>query len=140
MSTIYYIASLVKSYSLPIVCIKDGAYLNQEYENSKLNTIVLSHEFVNVIPVHKHIAIELSESPSTGYCWYYTLSDPSILALEEKKTFDFNKPNVVGGSIQIIWKFKCLKCGECKVHFTYYKSWKREPFFLDEYTYIVKVE
>ena len=84
--------------------------------------------------------IELDQSPSTGYCWYYTISDPSILALEEKRTFDFNKSNIIGGSLQIIWRFKCLKRGECKIHFAYYKSWKRESQFLDEYTYIVKVE
>lgn len=120
--------------------IKDGDYLNQEYENSKLNTIVLSDAFINVIPVQEHIFIELSESPSTGYCWYYTILDPSIIALEYKRTFDFNKPNIIGGSHQIIWRFKCLKCGESKIHFAYYKSWKREPLSLYEYTYIVKVE
>jgi predicted secreted protein len=114
--------------------------LNQEYENSKLNTVVLSHEFINVISIHEHILIELTESPSTGYCWHFTISDPSILALEEKRTFDFNKPNIIGGSLQIIWRFKCLKSGECKINFAYYKSWKRESCSLDEYTYIVKVE
>jgi predicted secreted protein len=120
--------------------IKDGDYLNQEYENYKLNTIVLSHKFINVIPVHEHMLIELTESPSTGYCWHHTISDPSILALEDKKTFDFNKPNIIGGSLQIVWRFKCLKRGECKIQFAYYKSWKMESFFLDEYTYVVKVE
>ncbi len=114
--------------------------MNQEYENSKLNTIVLSHEFINVVSIDEHILIELTESPSTGYCWHFTISDPSILALEEKKTFDFNKPNIIGGSLQIIWRFKCLKSGECKINFAYYKSWKRESCSLDEYTYIVKVE
>jgi predicted secreted protein len=114
--------------------------LNKEYANSKLNTIILSHNFINVISIHDHMFIELTESPSTGYCWYYTISDPYILTLEEKKTFNFNKPNIVGGSLQIIWKFKCLKCGECKIHFSYYNSWKSESFALDEYTYIVKVE
>lgn len=114
--------------------------MNQEYENSKLNTIVLSHEFINVISIHEHILIELTESPSTGYCWHFTISNPSILALEEKRTFDFNKPNIIGGSLQVIWRFKCLKCGECKINFAYYKSWKRESCSLDEYTYIVKVE
>lgn len=120
--------------------IKDGDYLNQEYEISKSNAIVLSHKFINVIPLHEQMLIELTESPSTGYRWHYTISDPSILVLEEKKSFDFNKPNIVGGSLQVIWRFKCLKCGECKIHFAYYKSWKREPYSLDELTYIVKVE
>jgi len=114
--------------------------LIEEYENSKLNTIILSSEFINVIPIDKNMIIELTESPSTGYCWYYTLSDPSILELENKETFNFNKANILGGSQQIIWNFKCLKCGECKIHFTYYKSWKRESNPLDEYMYIVKVE
>jgi len=114
--------------------------LIEGYTNSKLNTIILSPEFINVIPLHKHMLIELTESPSTGYCWYYTISDPSILTIESKKTFNFNKPNVLGGSQQIIWKFKCLRCGECKIHFTYYKSWKRESNPLDEYMYIIKVE
>jgi len=111
-----------------------------DYENFKLNAIALSHNFINMIPTRDQILIELTESPSTGYCWYYTISDPSILTLEDKKTFDFNKPNIIGGSLQIIWRFKCLKSGECKIHFSYYKSWKRESGFLDEYTYVVKVE
>ncbi len=114
--------------------------MNQEYENSKLNTTILSDNFINLISLGEYALVELSESPSTGYCWYYTVSDTSILDLEEKKIFDFNKPNIIGGSLQVIWRFKGLKYGECKIHFTYYKSWKREPFFLDEYTYIVKVE
>jgi len=114
--------------------------LNQEYENIKSNAIVLSPTFINVIPVHEYIFIELMESPSTGYRWYYTISDPSVVVLTEKKTFNFNKPNVIGGSLQIIWRFQCLKCGECKIHFAYYKSWKIESSPLDECTYIVKVE
>ncbi|MGH4051770.1 MAG: protease inhibitor I42 family protein [Clostridium sp.] len=111
-----------------------------EYENSKLNAIVLSHNFINMIPNSNQILIELTQSPSTGYCWYYTISDPSILILEDKKTFDFNKPNIIGGSLQIIWRFKCLKNGECKIHFSYYKSWKKESGPLEEYIYVVKVE
>lgn len=119
--------------------IKDGDYLTEEYENFKINSIVLSHKLINFIHLHEQIIIELDESPSTGYCWYYTISDPSILVLEEKKIFNFNKPNILGGSHQIIWKFKCLNCGECKINFSYYKSWKMESRFLDEFTYIVKV-
>jgi predicted secreted protein len=122
------------------IYLKDGDYLNQEYEKLKLNTIVLSHKLINLIPDHNHMLIELTESPSTGYCWHYTVSDPSILTLEEKKTFDFNKPNIIGGSLQIIWIFSCLKLGECKIHFSYYNSWKSESFPIDEYIYIVKVE
>jgi predicted secreted protein len=114
--------------------------LNQEYERLKSNTIVLSHNLINLISAHEYMLIELAESPSTGYCWHYTISDPAILALEDKKTFDFNKPNIIGGSSQIIWIFKCLKLGECKIHFSYYNSWKHEAFPLDEYIYIVKVE
>ena len=111
-----------------------------EYENSKLNAIVLSHNFINMIHNSNQMLIEHAQSPSTGYCWYYTISDPSIVTLEDKKTFDFNKPNVIGGSLQIIWRFKCLKSGECMIHFAYYKSWKRESCSLEEYTYVVKVE
>ena len=114
--------------------------MTEEYENFKLNNISLSNKLINIIMLNEHIIIELDESPSTGYCWYYTITDSSILALEEKKVFNFNKPNILGGSQQIIWKFKCLNCGECKINFTYYKSWKKESFPLEEYTYIVKVE
>ena len=114
--------------------------MNQEYEKLKLNTIALSHTLINLIPAHELMLIELTESPSTGYCWHYTVSDPSVLSLMEKKTFDFNKQNIIGGSLQIIWIFKCLKLGECKIHFSYYNSWKSESFPLDEHIYMVKVE
>ncbi|MCB2294648.1 protease inhibitor I42 family protein [Clostridium algoriphilum] len=114
--------------------------MTDEYENSKLNATVLSHDFINVMTLQEHMLIELDESPSTGYCWYYNISDPSILDLDFKKIFDFNKPNIIGGSKQIIWRFKCLKHGECRIQFAYYKSWKRENCSLDEYTYIIKVE
>ena len=114
--------------------------MNQEYENLKFNAIVLSHKVINVVSACEHMIIELTESLSTGYCWYYTISDPTILTLEEKKTFDFNKPNIIGGSLQVLWRFKSLKPGECTLHFDYYKSWKREPSPLEEYTYIIKVE
>jgi predicted secreted protein len=114
--------------------------LNQEYERLKLNTIVLSHKLINLVPNHKQLLIELTESPSTGYCWHYTISDPSILSLEKKNTFDFNKSNIIGGSLQIIWIFNCLKIGECKIHFSYYNSWKSDSFPIDEFIYIVKVE
>ncbi len=114
--------------------------MTNDYENFKSNTIVLSHRFINTIALKEYILIELMESPCTGYSWYYTLSNTSILSLEEKRTFDFNKPNVIGGSVQVIWKFKCLSPGECKIHFAYYKAWKKESFPLEENTYIVKVE
>ena len=119
--------------------IEGGNSLTEEYENFKLNTIVLDNTLINVIPLHEHIIIELSESPATGYCWYYTTSDSSILVLEDKKDFDFNKPNILGGSNQVIWKFKCLNYGECKIVFSYYKSWKRESCNLNEFTYIINV-
>ncbi len=114
--------------------------MTEEYENYKLNATILSHKLINVMALQDQMLIELDESPSTGYCWYYSISDPSILDLEYKKIFNFNKPNIIGGSTQIIWKFKCLKYGECKIHFAYYKSWNRERSSLDEHTYIVKVE
>ena len=114
--------------------------MTEEYERSKLNSIILSEKFINVISLHEHMIIEFDEAPSTGYCWHYSISDPYILALEDKKIFNFNKQNILGGRQQIIWSFKCLKCGECKIHFSYYKSWKMESCFLDEYTYVIKVE
>ena len=114
--------------------------MTEGYENSKLDCIILSHEFINVIPADKKMFIELTESPSTGYYWYYTISNPCVLSLINKTKFNFNKPNIIGGSEQIIWKFKCLRSGECKIHFAYYKSWKQETSPLDEYTYIIKVE
>ncbi|WP_298840517.1 protease inhibitor I42 family protein [Clostridium sp.] len=114
--------------------------MTYEYKNFKLNAIVLGHDLINIIPIHEQMIIELTESPATGYCWYYTTSDPSIILLEEKRIFDFNKPNIIGGTKQILWKFKGLNCGECKILFSYYKSWKKESCPLDEFTYIVKVE
>lgn len=114
--------------------------MNIEYDDFKLNTIVLSHEVINVIHLNEIMLIQLTESPSTGYHWFYTVSDSSIISLEHKKIYDFNKPNIIGGTIQIIWRFKCLSPGECKLHFTYYKSWKKESFPLEEYMYIIKVE
>jgi len=102
--------------------------------------MVLNHKSINVIPINVPMFVELNESPSTGYCWYYTVSNASVIAFDDKKSFNFNKPNIVGGNEQIIWKFVPLEFGECKIHFTYYKSWKKESFPLDEYTYIVKVE
>ncbi|MBK5240897.1 protease inhibitor I42 family protein [Clostridium sp.] len=111
-----------------------------EYDDFKLNTNVLSHELINIIHLNDNMIIELTESPSTGYCWFYTVSDPSIVSLEEKKIYDFNRPNIIGGTIKIIWKFKGISAGECKIYFSYYKSWKKESFPLDEYIYIIKVE
>ncbi|MBU3158915.1 protease inhibitor I42 family protein [Clostridium frigoris] len=114
--------------------------MDKKYENFKLNAIVLGNKLINIISLHEHMVIELTESPTTGYSWHYTTSDPSIIILEEKVIYDFNKPNILGGSKQIIWKFKCLNCGECKITFSYYKSWKKESCFLDELTYIIKVQ
>ena len=114
--------------------------MTYEYKIFKLNAILLDHDVINIVHVHKPMIIELTESPATGYCWYYTISDSSIVLLEEKRIFDFNKPNILGGSKQIIWKFKGLNIGECKIIFSYYKSWKRESCPLDIFTYIIKLE
>jgi len=111
-----------------------------EYENCKLNANALSHKSINVMQLHEEMIVELDESPSTGYSWHYIISDSSIIDLKSKNTFDFNKPNVIGGSQQIIWRFQCLQCGECKIHFTYYNSWKGDTCSIDEYIYILKVE
>ncbi|MCJ7691080.1 MAG: protease inhibitor I42 family protein [Clostridiaceae bacterium] len=114
--------------------------MNIKYDDFKLNAIILSPELINVIHLNEIVVIELTESPSTGYCWFNTVSNPSIISLEDKKIYDFNKPNIIGGTIKIIWKFKCLRPGECKIHFSYYKSWKKESCPLDEYIYTIKVE
>jgi predicted secreted protein len=114
--------------------------LNIKYDDFKSNAIILSHELINVIHLNDIVLIELTESPSTGYCWFHTVSDTSIISLDEKKIYDFNKPNIIGGMLQIIWKFKCLNPGECKIHFSYYKSWKKESSPLDEHIYVIKVE
>lgn len=123
-----------------LIVFKDGDHLNIKYNDFKLNTIALSHELINVIHLDEYMIVELTESPSTGYCWFYTMSDSSIISLEEKKIYDFNKPNIIGGTLQIVWKFKCLNPGECKIHFSYYKSWKNESSPLDKYTYVIKIE
>ena len=114
--------------------------MTYEYQSSKLNAIVLSPKFINIVSLTQQMIVELDESPSTGYCWYFSVSNPSVIDLEYKRIFNFNKPNIIGGSQQIIWRFKCLKLGESKIHFSYYKSWNRDHPPLDEYIYIIKVE
>ncbi|OHD07655.1 MAG: hypothetical protein A2086_16110 [Spirochaetes bacterium GWD1_27_9] len=111
------------------------------YNNYKSNLSFLIEDNTSDIFLNTDYLIELEGNPSTGYWWYYTIGDNTIIKNIDSKTFDFHSGEfIVGAPIIGIWKFKCLKIGETKITFKYYRSWEGEDSASETKIFNIKVK
>ncbi len=74
---------------------------------------------------NKTFEISLEENGSTGYQWFYTLSDISSLNLVSEENLHYTSRELVGAPIQKIWFFEALKPGTYTLTFEYKRSWEQ---------------
>jgi len=70
------------------------------------------------------VYVKLEKNPSTGYSWYYTLSDSTRLQFVGEEVFrsSYEQP-VAGEPVIRVWKFMAAKKGRASITFTYYRGW-----------------
>ena len=73
---------------------------------------------------NKTFEISLEENGSTGYQWFYTISDISALNLISEENLHYTSRELVGAPIQKIWSFEALKPGAYTLTFEYKRSWE----------------
>ena len=77
--------------------------------------------------------IQLKGNPTTGYNWFYQISDDSIIAVEEYVKY-LGDDMVVGAPSMFTYTITSLKPGQATLHFEYKRPWETvEPAEIKEY-------
>ena len=77
--------------------------------------------------------IQLKGNPTTGYNWFYQISDDSIIAVEEYVKY-LGDDMVVGAPSMFTYTITSLKPGQATLHFEYKRPWETvEPIETKEY-------
>ncbi len=129
--------------------LKSGTYtMTYEYKRSwetgvepietvqyRINVVDPNEHVINV-NANKTFDISLEENGSTGYQWFYTVSDPDAFNLISEKSIDNNDPGIVGAPIQKIWTFEALKSGTYTMTYEYKRPWETgvEPIETVQYS------
>jgi len=134
-------SSMKDANALPSCFLDNGhTYLNSEQFSAAFSvdsqynasgstvTITSKPEQVNIsTTVGSAIPVSLKGNPTTGYAWYYTIGDSSIIEkTADNYVSDSKSASIVGTGGTYTWTFKALKAGETTVTFKYYRSWLGE--------------
>jgi predicted secreted protein len=77
--------------------------------------------------------IQLKGNPTTGYNWFYQISDESVIAVEEYVKY-LGDDMVVGAPSMFTYTITSLKPGQATLHFEYKRPWETvEPIETKEY-------
>lgn len=77
--------------------------------------------------------IQLKGNPTTGYNWFYQISDESVIAVEEYVKY-LGDDMVVGAPSMFTYTITSLKPGQATLHFEYKRPWETvEPVETKEY-------
>lgn len=93
------------------------------------------------INVGSTYSITLNENATTGYQWFYTLSNSDVIQYDyySDNSSSLDLSNKTGEGCQITYTFKALKTGSCDIVFKYYRSWEGEASAIKTCTYKLKV-
>ncbi len=81
--------------------------------------------------------IQLKGNPTTGYNWFYQISDDSIIAVEEYVKY-LGDDLIVGAPSMFTYTITSLKPGQTTIHFEYKRPWETvEPIETKAYLIIV---
>ncbi len=69
--------------------------------------------------------IELKGNPTTGYTWICTVSDESIVQVEEKVQY-LGAKGIVGAPSRFVYTIKPKKPGATTIKFEYKRPWETE--------------
>ena len=83
--------------------------------------------------------IQMKGNPTTGYNWFYQISDESIIAVEENVKY-LGDDMIVGAPSMFTYTITALKPGQTTLHFEYKRLWETvEPIETKDY-YITVAE
>ena len=83
--------------------------------------------------------IQMKGNPTTGYNWFYEISDESIIAVEENVKY-LGDDMIVGAPSMCTYTITALKPGQTTLHFEYKRPWESvEPIETKDY-YITVAE
>ncbi|HCL57508.1 MAG TPA: hypothetical protein DHW82_10935 [Spirochaetia bacterium] len=116
-----------------------------QYDNYRKTGSLLSADKENKFAAGSLLIVDLDLNASTGFKWFYKISDPAVIALEEEKIFDLEKDkpeNIqkVGYPVKALWKFKALTKGEAVISFKYYRDWEGEKSAVDVKEFKIKID
>lgn len=77
--------------------------------------------------------IQMKGNPTTGYNWFYEISDESIIAVEENVKY-LGDDMIVGAPSMFTYTIIALKPGQTTLHFEYKRPWETvEPIETKDY-------
>jgi len=108
---------------LPIRFIGESLGFNVNWnENSKIVTITVGVMTIN-LKVSETTTISLEENVTTGYKWYWTITEPTIVSVVGEKITPLNDNILICGAPKIhSWTLKGLKEGVTFITFKYYRG------------------
>lgn len=93
--------------------------------------------------VGEEFIIELDSNPSTGYSWVSDFDKETVAFVEKLNKQTLPHPvegsEIVGASIQEVFKFKALKTGETKISFYYLREWEIDVAPIDQKVFDVTI-
>ena len=77
--------------------------------------------------------IHMKGNPTTGYNWFYEISNESIIAVEENVKY-LGDDMIVGAPSMFTYTITALKPGQTTLHFEYKRPWETvEPIETKDY-------
>ena len=110
------------------------------YEQFIADSVPLDSTAENHLSSGDIVYVALEGNGSTGYWWYYTISDQSVVSFLESDTFNFADEDIVGGPVTGIWKFECGTAGSAVIVFDYFRSWEGIESSVNTKTFSLSVE
>ncbi len=96
-------------------------------------------EVTNHPSVGQKMSVVLEENPTTGYQWFFEISDTVILSFVESKVKTPPQEGLVGAPQTMQWDFQASKPGIAWIHFLYYRIWEGKEQAIDEKVYVIHV-
>jgi len=83
-------------------------------------------------------SIQLKGNPTTGYSWYYTIDDESLVSIEENVEY-LGADGVCGAPSMFTYTINSLKEGETTLHFVYKRHWEKDSE-IDFKDYLINID
>ena len=112
---------------------------NDNYSQFVIDGIILNPDQVNHVKITDTLIIELPEIPSSGYLWHYKISASLPIGFTEENMFDFNASDVIGGTLNHVWKFKPSAPGSGEIVLKKYREWLGEESSVENYTFNMEI-
>ena len=76
---------------------------------------------------HTAVCVNLEENASTGYTWWYSLSESDVLRVTRNEYSEQTMPGLVGMPGMRSVTFEGVQAGMCVLTFAYARAWENRP-------------